>query len=346
MVHKQRVIARIKKKLILDAMIYRVDKGHSMPYIGSYFLCHNDPILQGSEANDKLGYKYSWVFHEHDITDISGNKYSDSVKIYEGNDLKQVELNEDLNTFIAMEDVQLIYLFLLKSGRFEKYDSLSFNKDGLIIIGSSELNKTIEMKIGRFIRTLVDDNKDLKDFDFFDYKDVDNNWLEEITNRFKKFVSNEHISGGYDSDNYFSNNYTLYGSCMTDKLDYLDLYAKNSNIELGVLYFKNKIIARCMVWNTGDKKFHDRIYCNEDWAFICLDKSLKDMGIDLIDIEKQHIVDLEYVPDEFPYLDNMRYLDPKEKQLTNIRNKNRFDMCLGSQSGGYETLSHNVIEKN
>ena len=359
MIQEQKVIARIKKKLILDAKVYvhyEYSLSESSMYKGDYFLCHNDPMMNGSESPDKLGYKYSWMFHEYRNNRPDVGKYSDYVKIYEGSDIKNISLNQDLNTFIAMEDVYLMYLFLLKTGRFEKYDSLSFNKEGLVIVSSQEINKTIEMKIGRFIRALVDDNKDLKDFDFFDYKDVDNNWLEDISNRFKKFVNNEHVNleiakgedilKGYTRDNYCtSNRSTLSSSCMSDKLNFLEIYTKNQNVELGIFYFKEKVIARCLIWNLGHKKVHDRIYYNADWAFIALDNALKDMGIEMLDSETQYIIDLETVPQNFPYIDHMRYLDPVKKQLTNIRNKNRFDMCLGLQSGNYEPMSHNVIEK-
>ena len=132
---------------------------------------------------------------------------------------------------------------------------------------------------------------------------------------------------------------------MTDKLNFLEIYTKNSNIELGIFYFKEKVIARCLIWNLGHKKVHDRIYYNADWGFIALDNTLKDMGIEMLDSDTQYIIDLEHIPVSFPYIDHMRYLDPIKKQLTNIRNKNRFDMCLGLQSGNYEPMSHNVIEK-
>jgi hypothetical protein len=349
MINNQKVIAKINNHLILNAKVYKAIYKNTPT---KYFLCHNDPNCIGSDSPDKLGYKYSWIFYEYKY---SNKKYTDDVQIYIG-DTKEFTINEDLINFIQIENIQILYLFILKTGRFQNYDSLSFNKQGLILINSSVLNKTIEMKIGRFIKTLIEDNINLENPDFFDYKNLSNSNLEDISNRFKKFINKEHIYleivknedilKGYNKNNYYEGNKAnLSSSCMTDKFEFLEIYTKNSNVELAILYFKEKIIARCLVWNTNKGKYHDKIYSNTDWAFKTLSNSLENMGIKMINSEKQYIIDLKYIPEYFPYVDNMRYLDPHKKQLTNIRNKNRFNRYLTFQNGQYDQLSNTVIEK-
>ena len=342
--HNQRVIGKIKNTLILDAKIY-VDTEYEKNSKSThrYYLCHNNSSYDGSESPNKLGYKYSWVFYKR----FSDTKYSDEVEILEGFEIKdKINISDDVISFISIENIHIMYLFLIKKGRFEKYESLSLNKE-FIQISSQELNKIIEIKIGRFIRSLIDDIS--VNNTFFDFKEINNNYLEDISNKFKKFVNDDlfkleivkgnDILKGYTRDNYFLNESSLGGSCMTDKFDFLEIYTKNPNIELAILYYSNKVIARCLIWNINEQKIHDKIYSNKDWAFITLKSILKNKNIDFIDSKKHYIIQLEHIPEFFPYVDNMRYLDLDKKQLTNIRKDISFNTYLNSQSGDFSTLS-------
>jgi len=352
MVTNQKISAKIGKSLIKDFQIYKDLDFHSgHEFKAKYYLCHNNPNFDGTESPDKLGYRYSWVFKEYCEEYIkNGHRFTENVTIYEG-ELKEVSFSEKIKAFLDMEETKLFNLFEIKGGKFEKYDSIDVNKQGLLILSSSLLNRTIEMKVGRFLRALADENPDLveKPNDMFGKMEIDNHILENITNNLHTFnnedsveiklVSGEDILQGYTRDNYFNNKSGLGGSCMTDKHDFLELYTKNPNIELAIFYYKNKIIARCLVWNFDGVKHHDRIYYNNDWAFVSITKSLKEMGIESIFVDEQFIFQLEHIPSFFPYLDTMKFLDSEKKLLTNRRSKNSFNKRLVSQSGEFDILS-------
>lgn len=357
MVTNQKVSAKIGTHLIKDGRIYKdVDFEPTPVFKARYYLCHDNRDFSGSESPDKLGYRYSWIFSEYNEEHISnGRRFTEHVSIYEG-ELKEIAFSDKIKAFIDMEETKLFNLFEIKGGKFEKYDSIDVNKEGLLILSSSELNRTIEMKVGRFLRALADENPELveKPHDMFGKIDIDNHILENITNNLHTFnnedhvkiklVSGEDILEGYTCDNYYNNKGGLGGSCMTDKLSFLELYTKNPNIELAIFYFKNKIVARCLVWNIDGVKRHDRIYYSNDWAFVSITKTLKELGIESIFVDEQFIFQLEHIPNLFPYLDTMKFLDSEKKLLTNQRLKNAFNKRLCSQIGESETLSNNVRE--
>jgi len=357
MVTNQKVSAKIGTHLIKEAKIYKDISFEPTPvFKARYYLCHDNRDFNGSESPDKLGYRCSWVFNEFNENCIeNGHRFTEHVSIYEG-ELKEITFSEKIRAFIEMEETKLFNLFEIKGGKFEKYDSIDVNKEGLLILSSSELNRTMEMKVGRFLRALADENPELfeKPHCMFGEMKIDNHILEDITNNLHTFNNEDHVkiklvSGndileGYTRDNYFNNKGGLGGSCMTDKLSFLELYTKNPNIELAIFYFKNKIVARCLVWNIDGVKRHDRIYYSNDWAFVSITKSLKEMGIESIFVEQQFIFQLEHIPNFFPYLDTMKFLDSEKKLLTNQRLKNAFNKRLCSQSGEFDILSNSGRE--
>lgn len=352
MIHKQKISAKIQNTVIKDAKIY-IDNSikNEPPFVGKYYLCHNNHNFNGSESPDKLGYKYSWVFREYNenYAKLEGRRFTDNIKIYEG-ELKEVNFSEKLKSFIEMEETNLFSLFEINGGKFEKYDSIDVNKDGLLVISSSVLNRTMEMKVGRFLRALADENPKLIETtnDMFGEIKIDNNILEVITNNLHTFNNEEHVKNklvsgedileGYNRNNYFNNKGSLSGSCMTDKFSFLELYTKNPNIELAIFYFKNKIVGRCLIWEIDGIKYHDRIYYSNNWVFVSMTKTLKDMNIEPIFIDKELSIQLDYIPKFFPYLDTMKYLDSNNKLLSNKKINKDFTIRLTSQYGEFDNI--------
>lgn len=349
MILNKKVSVKIKNDIISDAKIFKIEDFKETPeVIAEYYVCHNNPDYNGSISPDLLGYDYSWKFIEYSDNYFKLNKikFSDDVKVYDVL-LKEVKYSDELSSFITGEDIKLFELFEIKKGRFEEYNSIDIHNN-LLVLHSSVLNKKIEIKIGRFLRALADENLDLiNKNDNYLFKDlkVDNSYIEDISNRFIAFNNNQYIKfeivkgedilKGYTKDNFLNDKGSLNSSCMVNKLDFLELYTKNSNIELAILYYKDKVIARCLVWVLNDHKVHDRIYFSDDWGFNILKKNLLNKGISLLDTNKDYLIQLDTLPElYYPYLDNMKYLDPNNKILSNKRsNPTNFSILLRSQHG-------------
>lgn len=330
----KRIIAKVHNTTVFDCK-------HIIGTNGICSILHNHSLYDSYSNLNKLGYKYVYTYNI---------RYSDDIKIIEG-DFKDVKFHEDLLKFEEVNDLNLIYLFIINNGKFKDYNEISLTKEGLLKLSNSISNKKLEIKIGRFIRSLLDDNKEfiIKN-NLFDFDRIDTNVLEKITNEYKKYANNgslkleilkgEDILKGYKRENYFiqKNHSALSRSCMTDKLDYLELYTKNSNVELAVFYLFDKVVARCLVWTTTDKqKVHDEIYSNFEWVEESLQEELEKIGITyVIDINTTMFIDIEYIPKYYPYLDTFYYLDTQAKKLCDESYGLDWDKKLRDSEGHWE----------
>ena len=296
MILNKNITAKIGNFIIKDAKVYKDERfKKSDRFQARYYLCHNDPRFDGSKSPDKLGYKYSWEFHENleENIEYCNNRFTEDVNIYD-EDLKEIEFSPKLSVFIEMEKNNLFNLFQIKKGRFEKYNHIDLNDKGFLVLSGSETDRILEMKVGRFLRALADENPKLfiETNYMFGKLQIDNNILEDITNKLNSFNNEEHarfelVSGedilkGYTRNNYFNDKSSLHGSCMSDKHHFLELYTKNPNIELAIFYFKNKVAARCLVWEFNGTKLYDKIYSNHYWSELSIIRYLKELNIESI----------------------------------------------------------------
>lgn len=328
----KRVIAKIRNTVIFDCK-------HMIDSNGIGHILHNQTNYDSYHYQEKHGYACQYSYNRHD-----------EIKIIEG-DFKEVKINKDLVKFEEVEDLNLIYLFVINKGKFKDYNEMSLTKEGLISLNNSVSNKKLEIKIGRFVRSLLDDNKDfIIQNNLFDFDRIDTNVLEKITNEYKKYANNgslkleilkgEDILKGYKRENYLiqRNHSGLSRSCMTDKLDFLELYTKNSNVELAVLYFLDKVVARCLVWTTTDnEKVYDGIYSNFEWASNFLEEELEKIKIrSLYDNYSTMYIQLEFDPVHYPYLDTFFYFDTCSKRLCNESYGLEWDKKLRDAEGHWE----------
>jgi len=332
----KRVIAKIKDTIIFDCK-------HILDSNGICHILHNQSTYDSYSNQDKLGYSNVYAYNPR-------YTHFDEVKIIEG-DFKEVKIHKDLVKFEEVADLNLIYLFIINKGKFKDYNEMSLTKEGLISLNNSVSNKKLEIKIGRFVRSLLDDNKDfIIQNNLFDFDRIDTNVLEKITNEYKKYANNgslkleilkgEDILKGYKRENYLiqRNHSGLSRSCMTDKLEFLELYTKNSNVELAVLYLLDKVVARCLVWTTTDnQKFFDVIYSNFEWAENSLVEELEKIKINPLDSEyRTMFIKLEFDPVHYPYLDTFYFFDSYTKRLCNESYGLEWDKKLRDTEGHWE----------
>jgi len=246
-------------------------------------------------------------------------------------------------TFIDITDKNDKISFL-QCNRVDKfYDSDKdnndyLNKDQWMLLQRNKLykgersdvwkNQRIEIGIGKFVNKVVSLDSEtnltpkiVEDFvnsykSAFDSKD---DKLED----FFEVVSGEDIRKWYLDDNYESISGQLGNSCMRYKKcqSFLDIYVHNpESVSLLILKsssIKDKIVGRCLIWNTIDGLKYDRIYTIKDSDIITFEnyfegEEIKDVssGDNWVELKK---VDFDY----YPYMDNMMFLDIDSKTLTN-----------------------------
>ena len=229
---------------------------------------------------------------------------------------------------------------------------------GLVKLISSDTGRFVEIKIGRFIKSLI---KQIKVISNLDIKTTDRQ-LELISNNFLLFSNNDHIkvellSGSSILDSYKSENYlfvksTLGSSCMNNKdSSYFDIYVDNPEV-VSVLTIKtyNKIVGRCLIWITDcGKKVMDKRYTCDDWVNVKFDEIRNTDGYinydsieqTSIKLNKEGLKDVRF--ENYPYLDTFRYLNREDNVLYNMlphnyRSNSSKIILLGRTDGEYNNL--------
>ena len=319
-------INRLKKKSKEEASEEIIEKEISEEISGSIhidgrlpntgWICHNNTKYEGSESPVKLGYKYSWIFH------IFNGNITCGVDIIELCDVREFEIETQLYDFLSMLKVNDIFNYFCEyDNKFSKFTLLKqSDKKGYITLNNSKTS--VDIKIGRFIKTIFDlTNRE---------KDQNNqSFIEQFTNKYISFQNSDFIKVkilkgkdillGYTTDNYYAkSNGNLCTSCMNNKLNFLNLYTENINISLAVLYVDDKIAGRCLIWNIENQLHYDKIYYNFDWCITSLVSYFKENNILSINYERKIVVKLDKTNFEFyPYLDSFMYLDRDNKLLSN-----------------------------
>lgn len=262
------------------------------------------------------------------IDDVLPFKFSSDVKD------KLDDINSPIsNAILNMEGVPSKYT-LLSIGDGD--DVISFvTADKLVGDGFNNIEqnderwkkRSIEMKIGRFVKKIFRDK----------FKDSD---IEQFTNKWKSLSSvgkfeiwdGERIKRAYSSKNYTQDgpgSSQLMNSCMNDQLDLIDFYVYSSVKILVLLDKSGYITGRALVWKDyKDRLIMDRVYFTWDSDYHKFIKYAKDSGwycknrnvsgwTPLIDSEgKEHHlntrvnvpnVDSMINDNSFPYMDTFFY---------------------------------------
>lgn len=328
-----------------------------------FWFCSNSSIFNGSISPDLLGYKYSYQYSMSSINN-DGSLFFHRINVEKVKSSIEEYVNTDICAFINTEIRKYKFLFFIKNGLVENYDSLtkSTTDNSIVIFHSSTRNKKLEIKFGRLIRRMATSfaeivSKNPKNTAPFAIADET---IEKIHNRFvsqsDKSLRHEIVSGrdilkGYTRSNYCDGRGTLHNSCMTDKHEYLKIYTENPDkISLAIFYNnEDKVCGRTIIWKCDDgNTYFDRIYFTIDWQHNLIDKTLKDLNYQPIHNTRSNasikLSKLDFTA--YPYMDTFFGISFKKKQLfydPNGNKKIRYE--LRTTNGQiYERYSDNDLD--
>jgi hypothetical protein len=320
-----------------------------------FWFCHNDSNLNGYESPDTLGYDYSWVFR------IYNDELSDEVEIFSNitntsGPKLGYNIESELLFFMQSQGLSNEVSYLELNVIYPSYNLIRVSDTkGMVKLINSDTNRFVEIKIGRFLKSLF---KQIKPVSNLEIKTTDKE-LESISNNFLLFSNNEHIkiellSGNsildaYKTENYLSIKSTLGSSCMNDKdSSYFDIYTDNPEI-VSMLIIKTygKIAGRCLIWTTEcGKKVMDKRYTSDDWVNVKFDEIRNTDGYLNYDSIPESSIKLtvnlkDVISENYPYLDTFRYLNIENNVLCNMYTKdesNKKIILLTRTDGEYNTL--------
>jgi hypothetical protein len=323
-----------------------------------FFICHNNQEHSGRSAHDKLGYMYSWAFHR-----LSDGTITDEVRIISIEDsgaLKEKFLiSEKLLGFFNSKNInigdlesQLIFT------DYNKFD-ISENK-GMVKLTSTK-DRVVEFKLGRFLNSYIKQCVDAKRPVINTQGiiiNVDNKFVEQTHNDYLVYQSGDYIKveylkgkellEGYKRDNYFLSQSTLGGSCMTDKISFLDVYVNNPDkVQMIAVKIFDKVVGRALLWETDcGKKLMDKFYICEEWVINKLDAIRKENNyLNWIDYNcsADKILQTTLVVEnisQWPYLDTFQFCKLNgTKALFYTYPPKGYTMRFRSTSGNYEDFN-------
>jgi hypothetical protein len=312
----------IKGITIDNAIVHFFDETKS---VVRGWVCHNNSDFDGDESPNRYNFRYSWCFHvskDGGLTDevdglkplLTGVSLKKDVKIVP-------ELLFFIKEFSEQNKCDYAPLFIYKFDLFDEFNQYEIDDlEGFITLKNER--KTVQVKISRFIRQVGIKFNDLVSSQKTLIKvDISDKLIEILFNKFVafqkqnqnlEFYSSEEILKGYKKENYFGTSGVIHNSCMSDKLEYLNLYTQNPNqVQLAVIYIQQKIAARTIVWTATDgKKYHDRIYYTNDWLENLMKNKLNKLGIQTIKESGFKMVQLDkWNFKNYPYIDNFYHFD-------------------------------------
>jgi len=207
------------------------------------------------------------------------------------------EYNYKNNTRIPVHIMNLICEFNPSFARGKKRDFLSYF--------SKQQGARFTTKIGRFLGTKLELNKDFKSSDI---QSMTTKISEEMFKSFTiEIVKGSQITVAYKIS--FG-----HSSCMTNEYcKYTKLYESNSDRISMIKVHKNQEQARCILWTLDSGgKYADRIYCNSSDARIALENciSLNKWPYFRSAEESENklkVSNLVYKDGEVPYMDTFMY---------------------------------------
>lgn len=321
------------------------------------WICHNIESFCGNASPNMWGYPFSWIFR------FSDGEFTDDVSDIEPVQIDEIEWKATsmpqefryvLEQIMTTRELQIA--FNTKLTPFENFDVVEkSDKAGFIVLkGSCETDngnfaKKVEIKLSRYLKKISDSyvkfmkqhNKDVQPL-FSDPV------IESIYNKLVAYSNGEllklrllsgtDINYGYKSDNYAKQIGTISKSCMSNKIDFLDIYRNNENCKLAVLESGSGVEARCLVWEEGDVTYFDRIYYTYDWIAKSLEKKLTDMGFANIKSKTLTKITLSNWNFEYyPYIDSFRFQLKGTNdfyQTTDLNNLPKGEYRVYCQTGG------------
>ena len=214
---------------------------------------------------------------------------------------------------------------------------VEFENTELVLPEVWNYKKRYHTSVGKLIRRIFMDKYSDRDITTFSEAYAS---LVTISNPFYDFriIEGEKIKWAYHEDNYHAHSNTLGSSCMRYERcqDYFEIYTRDpSKVKMGVLLRGNKVAARSILWNLGDKWAYDRIYSTKTETENLLKTALESAnykGIWQKSGEFSLSLDLTGV-DKFPYVDTICCYHPEDRILSNIGEGHHFTLrCTG---GGY-----------
>jgi hypothetical protein len=334
-----------KKYKTGDSVIFKINNNivrgklyieYSSEKYSTAYICHNNDNFDGSGSPNKLGHKYSWRF----------TVYNTRENIFEGSDVEiiyqdidtaskeNIKVSKKLQKCLEIQEIQFIHYFFERETIFKQYNKIKISdKTGYVKLTDTTKNRSMDIKFGRFLTSLLKQVKDLHNIDIvFTNKDV-----EKFYNFFTSYQNNTHIEvlelkgddivEGYKSENYLFKKSSLGESCMNDKLENIKLYTLNPNVvSLLVIKLLGKIVGRCLIWNTNKGKVMDKRYTCFDWVNSKFETILKENNYicqsslenKKIDIQLDNISVYKY-----PYVDTFKLFNLENALLTNNYNENK-----------------------
>jgi hypothetical protein len=228
------------------------------------------------------------------------------------------------------------------------------------------------VKIGRLVRSLLTTyNISFIDSDIETFVNQYKAVYDFVSDGLKQFdvVKGNDILKWYEGKNYASGGGSLNNSCMSNvDSEYLNIYSRNSNISMIILYsdtgyiengvyISKEIKGRALLWDCeidGEKSiFMDRIYTKDDsdvelfkqyanrngfWYKIEQSMEPKcEISNGSIEKKSKIKVDLEKVDfDYYPYMDTLCYIDLSNNIATNYYIEDSDSILCRSTSGGCE----------
>lgn len=284
-----------------------------------YFVCHNEISQSGRYTENRFGYQYSWAFKK----DYDGS-LTDSVVIL---DIEGVEYLKDkfevsvkLQNFFTGKKIDI--LTLENKQIFPEYNKFEVSENkGMIKLTNIEKNRTTDLKLGRFLNSLSKQVVDKLNLEpLFDNKTIEkihNDYLSYQTGDYIKveYLMGKDILEGYKKDNYHIIKSSLGSSCMTDKLDYLNLYTNNPDkVQMISIKTFGKVVGRALLWTTDcGKKLMDKMYICDEWVGSKFDEIRSENNYDTWSDygNSDNILSISVNTDgieRWPYLDTFQFL--------------------------------------
>lgn len=310
-----RVIVTISGDKIEGRLQYEVQDG-----AGYFFICHNNENHAGRYTSNRFGYNYSWAFRPSN----TGNGITDGVVILginKAEDLKDnFEISDKLLTFLGNKKIGAVNLEY--KDIFPEYDKFDISENkGMIKLTNSTKNRVTEFKFGRFLNTLSKQySEKFKSEPLFDNKSIEkihNDYLSYQTGDYIKveYLTGKDILEGYKKENYQAIKSSLGGSCMTNHLDYLEIYVNNPDkVQMIAVKMFDKFVGRALLWTTDcGKKVMDKQYICDEWVISKFDEIKKENEYELWSdyTDKDNTLSISVNTDgieQWPYLDTFQFL--------------------------------------
>lgn len=302
----------------------------------TFYICHNEPSLRGSESPTRFGYTYSWAFSLNGLGVINEINDRDlcmlpfKPKLIPNN----IKLNSRLVEFIYQKYRDIAFLFYLKIDPISRYTEIADSEDGSVglvtskIYSGKETKVSVNIKLSRLVRALVNNYNELATELSLNKIDINDAFVEKLHNEWKSYTSviSFQIKKGADIINiaYNSSHYHKSGhlkSCMTNCSSDLQMYKDNpEQINVIIFYKDNQVCGRTLIWKCTDGVWrHDRLYSAFDFVRPAMIAILAENKYESLHLSKDKFTakldNINY--SRYPYLDSMTYFDKKNNLISN-----------------------------